>query len=52
MYENGQYKTVIDWPDHLTLKEMVEKTSYSEVGRRLGVSDNAVKKRLKKFDGG
>jgi len=38
----------IDWPDSQTLRQMVEDSNYSAVGRKLGVSDNAVRKRLKK----
>ena len=40
-------KTKIDWPSVKDLKIMVDKTSYSQVGRKLGVSDNAVRKRIK-----
>jgi DNA-binding Lrp family transcriptional regulator len=43
---NGR-PTKIDWPNAKELKEMVEDTSYVEVGRMLGVSDNAVRKRIK-----
>lgn len=39
--------TKIDWPDTKWLKTMVEKYSYLAVARRLGVSDNAVRKRIK-----
>jgi hypothetical protein len=39
--------TKIDWPSIDELKRMVEETSYSAVGRQLGVSDNAIRKRLK-----
>lgn len=34
------------WPDSPQLRAMVAESNYSEVGRRLGVSGNAVKKRL------
>ena len=37
----------IDWPDTKELIRMVENTSYSAVGRALGVSDVAVRKRIK-----
>lgn len=43
----GFVKTKADWPDDNELVEMVRKSSLSAVGRSLGVSDNAVKKRLK-----
>ena len=42
------YAEKIDWPDSQTLKQMVQESNYSAVGRKLGVSDNAVRKRLKK----
>jgi hypothetical protein len=37
----------INWPDTKELIRMVENTSYSAVGRALGVSDVAVRKRIK-----
>lgn len=37
----------IVWPSHDALEAMVAKSSYLAVGRFLGVSDNAVRKRLK-----
>ncbi len=37
----------IQWLPYEELKKLVEETSYSEAGRRLGVSNNAIKKRLK-----
>lgn len=37
----------ISWPDCASLRAMVEKEGYSSVGRRLGVSDNAIRKHLK-----
>lgn len=44
--------TKIDWPSCEKLIEMVEKTNYSAVSRNLGVSDNAVRKRLRNhYDG-
>lgn len=42
------YAEKIDWPDNQTLRQMIEDSNYSAVGRKLGVSDNAVRKRLKK----
>lgn len=36
----------IKWPDYNTLTKMVEDSNFSAVGRQLGVSDNAVRKRL------
>lgn len=35
----------INWPDKEELERMVLEMSRLEIGRRLGVSDNAVKKR-------
>jgi len=40
-------KTKIEWPHHEELQEMVNELGYSGTGRKLGVSDNAVRKRLK-----
>lgn len=44
---SGDQPTKVKWPPTSTLVELVQSTSYVEVGRRLGVSDNAVRKRLK-----
>jgi hypothetical protein len=35
------------WPETAELVKMVENTNYSAVGRALGVSDVAVRKRIK-----
>lgn len=40
----GQAK--IDWPSDIALLELAESVGYSAAGRLLGVSDNAVRKRL------
>ena len=40
-------QTKIQWPKTSKLIQMIKQTSYSEVGRTLNVSDNAVKKRIK-----
>lgn len=40
----GRYK--IDWPDREQLRNLVKSTSYTSVGKLLGVSDNAVRKHL------
>jgi len=37
----------IDWPDAAKLAAMVEASSFLATGRQLGVSDNAVRKRLR-----
>jgi hypothetical protein len=39
------YKIV--WPETEALQQMVAKFGYKETGKQLGVSDNAVRKRLK-----
>jgi hypothetical protein len=43
---SSKSKEKIDWPSHEKLQEMVNNSNYSAVGRKLGVSDNAVRKRL------
>jgi len=40
--------TKINWPTNEELLSMVNETNFSEAGRKLGVSDNAVRKRLRK----
>lgn len=42
-------KTKIDWPPVIELFQMVKESSYTEVGKRLGVSDNAVRRRLVRY---
>lgn len=44
---NSKSQEVIDWPEVEALIRLVNETSYSEAGRRLGVSDNAIRKRIK-----
>jgi len=41
------HKTKIEWPENLILVELVNQTSFKAVSRKLGVSDNAIRKRLK-----
>jgi len=43
----AKYREATNWPSIDKLKEMVQDSSYSQVGRELGVSDNAVRKRIK-----
>lgn len=43
--------TKADWPPLPRLIEMIKGSSYSAVGRQLGVSDNAVRKHIKKRNG-
>jgi hypothetical protein len=39
-------KSKIDWPDKSSLIAMIELDGYSSTARKLGVSDNAVRKRV------
>jgi len=39
-------RTKIKWPEAKDLMEMVEKSNYTQVGILLGVTDNAVRKRI------
>jgi predicted RNA-binding Zn-ribbon protein involved in translation (DUF1610 family) len=43
-----QHETKINWPSTKELIEMTKKKSFLQVGKILGVSDNAIRKRLKK----
>ncbi len=45
--EVNKEREKIDWPSTDELRRMVGQTSYLAVGRHLGVSDNAVRKRLR-----
>lgn len=47
-YQNYSTPTKITWPDDTQLLNMVQTTNYSQVARLLGVSNNAIKKRLQK----
>jgi len=40
----------ISWPEHEVLVDWVAKTSLTFVSKELGVTNNAVKKRIKKYD--
>jgi hypothetical protein len=42
-------KTKIKWPTTQELKKLLESKSFLQVGRELGVSDNAIRKRLTLF---
>ncbi len=44
----AKYREVTTWPSPKKLRKMVQDSSYCQVARSLGVSDNAVRKRLKK----
>lgn len=39
----------IDWPSTAALAQEAKKTSFSALGRKLGVSDNAIRKRIRKY---
>ena len=39
----------ITWPDVDELQQMVAKSNYTQVARELGVSDNAIRKRIKRY---
>lgn len=41
-------QTKIEWPGDQELLEMLKNSNYFALGRKLGVSDNAIRKRLKK----
>lgn len=45
----GKRRRKIDWPDINILVDMVEESSYKTVAQSLGVSDNAVRNRIKKY---
>lgn len=45
---NWPSKTKINWPSNEELIKMLSQSNYSAIGRKLGVSDNAIRKRLKK----
>lgn len=47
--KNRTKKYKISWPSPEIILEMVEKTNFLEVARKLGVSDNAIRKHLKKL---
>lgn len=38
----------IEWPSREDLEILLEKSNYTQVGKKLGVSDNAIRKRLKR----
>lgn len=44
-----QPKHKIAWPPIETLRQMVEDSNYLQVGKKLGVSDNAVRKHLHRY---
>lgn len=39
----------ITWPPTKELKQMINESNYVQVGKKLGVSDNAVRKRIKNY---
>ena len=46
----GKSKEKIKWPDPTTVLNMVEESNFTQTGDQLGVSDNAVRKYLKKHN--
>lgn len=44
-----QNNTKINWPDSDTLQKMLDESNYLQLGKTLGVSDNAIRKRLKSY---
>jgi integrase len=42
----------IDWPSHEELRAALERSSYKALSRRLGVSDNALRNRLRAYEAG
>lgn len=42
-------KSKIDWPSNEELLKMLKESNYVQVGKKLGVSDNAIRKRLRKM---
>ena len=46
--KNNPRKTKIEWPSREELIEMLKNSSYTHVGKTLGVSDNAVRKHINK----
>lgn len=49
--EKKQRPNKIVWPDVLSLVDLCRLHGYTAVGRMLGVSDNAIRKRIRKFGG-
>lgn len=45
--QNRMLTTKIAWPKLDILLEMIKESSYLQVGKNLGVSDNAVRKHIK-----
>lgn len=46
--KNKKRPTTIEWPPPKEVFEMVEETNFSKTGKKLGVSDNAVRKFLRR----
>lgn len=46
---NAKKVKKIDWPSTQELLDRVKATSYTQVGKELGVSDNAVRKRIRNY---
>lgn len=48
--DHKQHRKVKDRPPYEQLKREIEETNYSAVGRKYGVSDNSIRKWLKKYE--
>jgi hypothetical protein len=48
-YNPNKSQTKIDWPTLEELEKMLEESNYVQVGKKLGVSDNAIRKHIKKY---
>jgi len=48
-FRRGSQPTKISWPSVETLFHQVQQSGYTAIARQLGVSDNAVRKRLKTY---
>jgi hypothetical protein len=44
---SSKHKEKINWPSNDELREKLAKSNYVQVGKELGVSDNAIRKRLR-----
>lgn len=49
LISNLPHEDKIDWPTQDELMQLTAQYGYSGAGRKLGVSDNAIRKRLKKL---
>lgn len=45
--DKSHFKTKIDWASNEELLQMLSESNYTQVAKKLGVSDNAIRKRIK-----